>query len=513
MIERSAQADLKRTVVRGASVGSAGIFLKQALTLAVYIVLARLAAPEVFGTWAAASILAWFGGLFVESGMTAALIYRQDRLEEAANTAFLSSLASGLAVTLLTLALSPVVGLYFGSHEIAVIAAAVSGVHLLNAATVVPQTLLRRRFSYIRISVIEPILIIVFGATAMVTLSQGLGAWGLLIAYYTQDIAHVVLDWTFCGWRPQVRRASWAMWRELAGYARHVFAGEILRQFGDTFNTAMIGRFIGRADLAQYNFGSRLATQTGTPLTAASYMLFPALSRISADHKSFSNAVLKSFRLSCFIAFPLSLILIPLGEPLSVLLLGEPWRTAGVVAAGLAAVGGSSSLRAIAIEVFKSSGRPLHLPRIYALSALLPALAVVIGLPWGVSGIAIGVSIAYACVAAYAALFASRTAEIRRVDLARAVLPSAVASAGMAAVLFVLEHFAIHSDQHRSLVGFALLAAEVGLGGVIYVSLVSLIDSGTVSEFFRSARDAWRPASTPTVPAVTPELKSAIEGS
>ena len=102
-------ANLKRTVVRGASLATVGILLKQGLTLAVYIVLARLAPPKTFGVFAAGSVLAWFGGLFVDSGMSAALIYRRDRVEEAANTAFLSALAGGTVVTVITLALAPVV--------------------------------------------------------------------------------------------------------------------------------------------------------------------------------------------------------------------------------------------------------------------------------------------------------------------------------------------------------------------------------------------------------------------
>jgi O-antigen/teichoic acid export membrane protein len=138
MTEPLPPASLKRTVVRGVTVATVGVFLKQALTLVVYIALARLAPPTTFGTFAAASVLVWFGALFVESGMAAALIHREDRIDEAANTAFVSTLAGGLAISGLCAALAPVVGLYFGSHQITILAAAVAALHLLNSAAVVP---------------------------------------------------------------------------------------------------------------------------------------------------------------------------------------------------------------------------------------------------------------------------------------------------------------------------------------------------------------------------------------
>ena len=74
-------------VVRGAGITGAGVLLTQVITFASYIVLARLAGPAVFGTFAAAWTLVGFSTIFVESGMSAALIQRRDRLEEAASTA------------------------------------------------------------------------------------------------------------------------------------------------------------------------------------------------------------------------------------------------------------------------------------------------------------------------------------------------------------------------------------------------------------------------------------------
>src|SRR3712207_3830988 len=82
---------LTGTVLRGASIAIAGYVLAQLITLGFYIVLARLATPEDFGQFAAASIVVNVGLLFTESGMLAVLIHRRDRVEAAASTPLFST--------------------------------------------------------------------------------------------------------------------------------------------------------------------------------------------------------------------------------------------------------------------------------------------------------------------------------------------------------------------------------------------------------------------------------------
>ena len=88
--------------------------------------------------------------------MSAALIERQDRLEETAATATVATFAAGVALSLLALTLSPIVRFYFHSQDVGLVAAALSGRLLLNAAVVVPDALLLRRFSFLRTNVVDP---------------------------------------------------------------------------------------------------------------------------------------------------------------------------------------------------------------------------------------------------------------------------------------------------------------------------------------------------------------------
>ena len=89
---------LTDTVVRGVGLAGLGYVSAQALTLAFYLALARLATPKDFGQFAAGSMLVNIGLLFTESGMLAALIHREDRIDEAASTATVATALSGLGL-------------------------------------------------------------------------------------------------------------------------------------------------------------------------------------------------------------------------------------------------------------------------------------------------------------------------------------------------------------------------------------------------------------------------------
>ena len=83
-------------------------------------------------------------------------------------------------------------------------------------------------------------------------------------------------------------------------------------------------------------------------------------------------------------------------------LLGEPWREAGRVLAGLAGVTLALGFIQPASEVFKAANRPDLLPRLVLISSVGSIALMIAFLPFGATGVAVGVSIAFLLSAAYA---------------------------------------------------------------------------------------------------------------
>jgi PST family polysaccharide transporter len=473
---------LTTAVIRGAGVTGAGVLLTQVVTIVSYAVLGRLAGPAVFGAFAAAWTLVGFSTIFVESGMSAALIQRKDRLDEAAATAVVSTFAAGLGLSALALVLSPVLGLYFGSREIGVIAAGLSGLLFLHAAAVVPNALLRRRFSVIRFGVIDPINALVYGVVAAVTLAAGWGVWGLVIATYASALLRASIAWLLAGWLPDLRAASFAMWRELARYARSIVASEFLNQVSGIANTLLVGRFLGLAPLGGYRFGWRMATQAAILTGSAAYPVFPAFARIADEPDRFRASFLRAIRLMAVLAIPAGVALIPLAEQLAVVLLGERWRSTGHVLAALAGVTVCLPLLTLAAEVFKAANRP-HLVARVSLFLTVGSLAfMAAGLPFGVAGVAGGVSLAYALASVVALRGVGRVLvlPLRRI-VAELVRPS-LASVGMLLALTAFVEFVARVDNEPTGIRLAWLAAEILFAALSYGLILAVIAPSAVAE-------------------------------
>jgi PST family polysaccharide transporter len=462
-------------VLRGVGLAGSGFALTQLITLATYLVLARLTSPLAFGQYAEAAVLVGVGLLFTESGMLAALIQRRERIAEAANTALISTLLSGVLVSLVALAVAPLIGDFFRSDTVGAVAAAISGQLFLRSATVVPNAMLERELAFLRRTVVEPVAAVAFAAAAIVALANGMGVWGLVIGNYVQIAVDAVLTWLLARWRPRPRLASLAMWRELVRFGRHVIAAGIVQRVGEQADRVLVGRFVGTSSLGQYQYALRLAMAPfEATLAVASHVLFPAFARISEDRERLGAAYLRSLRWVMVAAMPASLILFPLGEPLTVVLFGDVWRPAGRALMAMCLFGAGNSLLSICLEGAKAYGRPAVLARVHLFMMVVTVGAMAALLPLGLNGVAAGLSVGAVAGGIYAALSFARIMALPLGRIWAQVWAPALAAAVMAAALYPIEHFVIQADAHGTLAGLVLLAAEGLLGATLYVAVLWL---------------------------------------
>lgn len=485
------------TVIRGAGIGAVGFLLTQVLALLSYVALARVASPRDFGQFAAGSVLFFVGTLVAESGMLAAVIQRRDRLEEAASTAVIATFAGGLGSGLLGLAAAPLLGWIFQSQTVGLVAAVMSGTFVLTSGQLVPRALLQRRFSFLRRVVADPLTVATFGTAAFVACWSGLGVWGLVVGSYCAALVEFTSVWALARWRPRLRLASFAMWRELIRYGRPVIASELSVHGVQSLRTLIIGRGLSTSALGQFTYAMRIAGHPYAALVnAAAYVLFPTFARIAPDEERLRAAFMRSLRWMAVLAFPLSLLLFALGEPLAVLLFGETWRQAGEVTRALALYSAGSVLAGLASELFKATAETSLVLRMHLLSAVLTIGLMLAWLPFGVVGVGAAVSVGAVGTMVYSLLRAATVLGVRARRLVAEVWPPAAAAIVMAAATFVVEEAALEADERTPALGFALLAVEAILAGGVYLGALLVLAPARASELVGAVRSGVKRAST-----------------
>lgn len=463
---------LAGTVVRGAGIAAVGHGGAQGLTLIAYIVLARLLSPSDFGEFAAASILLSAGSLLAESGMLSAVIHRRDRVDEAASTAVIATVSGGFALGLIAAASAPLLGLYFDSSTITAMAAAISGILVLRSIPVVPDALLQRRFSIVRRVVTEPVGVIAFGVSATIAAVNDLGPWALVIGYYALASTEAIITWAVVRWKPRLDQVSYGMWRELVSYGRHVLGGTAILRLGELVPVFLLGRFTGTAALGQYRYAARIsAAPFGAILATGSWLLFPAFARISHQAERFRASFLRALHATSALGMPAGLILIPLGVPIAVLVFGPVWRDAGEASAALCLLTGAASLTSVSTEAFKGVGRPELLVRTHSFSVVVGATAMIALLPYGLTGVAAGVSIGAVAGALYSVTKTRSVIGTTGRELVAEIWPSAIAAVLMAGVVWSAEN-RIDAESHGTGLGLLLLTAELLLAAAVYLSVL-----------------------------------------
>jgi PST family polysaccharide transporter len=279
------------------------------------------------------------------------------------------------------------------------------------------------------------------------------------------------------------------MWKELAGYGRHVLAGTFIDHIGLATTTVLLGRFVSTSALGQFRYAQRLGSvPQELAVNAGSYVLFPALARISHDQVRFERAFLGALRWALVAVVPASLLLLPLGQPLVVLLLGDRWRPAGEALMVLSFWSAPRAPASVAAESLKAAGRPDVLPPLQLLQTGLAIVFMLALVPFGLMGIAAGVAAASVLAEAFTVRRAAKVLLFSGRAVVAAVWPPYVAAVPMVAAVFAIDRLLVHAERHGIVVGLVLLALEGLLGIAIYLASLAVVARSTAAELVSAVR-------------------------
>ncbi|MDD7966715.1 lipopolysaccharide biosynthesis protein [Actinomycetospora lemnae] len=479
---------LGKTLRRGATISAAMLFVTQVIALSQTIVVARLLSPAEIGVFTLGTMFSNYLVTMAGGGMKAALIQRGEDIEDAANTAFWASVLTGVAMATIALASAPLLGMFFDDQMVGLIAAATCGTLLVHALLNVPEALMQRRFNFKRKLIVDPITSGSFALVAIVGALMGYGVWGLVAALYASQIATLIASWTLAGWRPGKGRPRYGIWREMAKFSFPLIVQGVSQNLRESAQPAIVGRLLGADPAGQFRYGKRIGILPGQAIIQiASYVLFPAFSRIADDAARFRRGFLRALRLLWTATLPLGVLLATIGGPAIVVLLGPEWAPAGVFVAAMAGFGPGTALNAVSGESIKGAGhsRLLHRVTITSLVIGIGGLFLLIWLGMGLLGVGLAVSLEGLVAGLVTLALARPLVGVSWGELGRVMVPPLVSSVVAGAAVAVLEHGLLHSASRSVPVGLLFLALDF----LVFLGLYLLVLSFTAPATVRELRD------------------------
>jgi len=449
----------------------------------VALVLARLLAPHDWGLAAMVLLFSSFVVVFTDSGLGTALIQRRDLTDEDRSTVFWTSVGLGLVLMVSGFALAGQLARFYGEPAIRHLFMVLSVGFFVSTLGTTQLALLVRDMQF-RLLELRQIAATVVGAVTGITIAlANFGAWAIVGQQLAEVTTSTLLIWYLSPWRPSATFST-ASLRRLGGFAGNVFGENLLYQGGRNLSSLLIGRFLGPAALGTYALATNVIlvpfSRIAGPLQQ---VFFPAFSRMSDDRERMADVWIRATRLVGLISIPSLVGLVILAPDFVQVVLGHRWSHATSVIQILALVGIVQSLQTLNGEVLLALNRAGWLLRFTMLWFAGSVGAFVLGLHWGILGVA-------ACYAAATALIEPVRAYITTRALGIPLMRFVSAFAGVVQATGVM---AVALVAGRS----ALVAAGVPTAArlIILVALGGLLYGGCC---------LWR------APEITLEVRSAI---
>jgi O-antigen/teichoic acid export membrane protein len=463
----SSVPDLRARVLRGLVwVGASQVGFQLTRALAA-IAIARMLSPDEYGLAALAIVFASLVMIFSDLALGAALIQRRTLSEADRNTAFWTTVASGVVFTALGIALSGPMAALYGDPRAEPLLVALSANFLVVALGATLLTLMLRDMDFRRTELLTLGGTIAGGVVGVTFAALGAGAWAIIVQQIAGAAVTTVLVWLRSSWRPRLMYSR-ASLRDLGGFSAYML-GQRMAWYaqvnGDTF---LIGRFLGTAALGTYAvaYNTMLvpASKIGGPLQR---VFSPAFSRIQDDPARIAATWARVARLMAAVCVPALAGLVAVAPDFVPLALGEQWRGAIPVVQILAWVGIVQALQALNMDILMARDRTRTMFRfaVFVTSSHLVAFA--LGLHWGVVGVATAYAISTTLVEPWQTVLAARCLGVSPAVFFRAVGSVFVAAGGMCAVVVAVRAGLVDAG----VAPVARLAACIAVGVVVYTGL------------------------------------------
>ncbi len=375
-------------VTRGlAWVGASQVTL-QLTRLVVAIVVARLLTPTEYGLAAAALVFASLVLVFSDMAFGAALVQRKTLTDDDRCTAFWITLGCGVVFTVAGFLLASSVAALYGQPDVGPLMAALSFSFVLTAIGATQQALLLREMNFRRLELMTMAGSLSGGAAAVVLAVLGQGAWAIIAQALVMAAVSSALYWHASSWRPRFS-FSRASARDLWGFSGYLMGHRFLYYLHQNADNFLIGRYIGPAALGTYAVAYNVmltpASRIGGPLQR---VLAPAFSRMQDEPERIAAAWARVTRLIGAIAIPGMVALVIVAPDFVPVVLGSHWDNAVPVVQILAWVGILQALQSVDVDILMARGRTSTLFRYSLFFCSAHVVAFIIGLHWGITGVA-----------------------------------------------------------------------------------------------------------------------------
>src|SRR5215208_2599130 len=358
LADEKSTSSLTQKTVRGVFWSYLSFLGGKGLNFVSTIILARLLLPEQFGLIGYCLVVIQYVDIINSAGINTALVARRERLQEAANAAFVANLLFGAVCFAIVWLIAEPVSIFFKSPEI-IPFFRVLGLSLpLTGLGMVPDAMLKREMKFQTILIADVSRNFMKGAISVGMALMGFGVWSLVWGQVLGVLTGSILSWILAGWRPTWHFHPEAT-RTIAFFGYHIILLETAGALRNNVDYLLVGRILGAAALGYYTMAYRIPELL---IRSLNYVLgsvsLSALALTQSEPGKMQAFYFGYIRFLSMFTFPVSVGLAFTSQVFIPLFLSEKWGPAIIPTALIALALGVASLGYVPGVLYKAISRP-----------------------------------------------------------------------------------------------------------------------------------------------------------
>lgn len=321
-------SDLKSKTIGGMlwSVARAG--WSSAVTLMLFIVLARLLEPKDFGIFALASIFVEVGRVLSSGGLGDAVIRAPEPDDRFFSTVFWLNLALSLIFASIIALSAPLYVAFLGAADGLSIIYALALTLPLGSLGAVHGAILAREFRYSMLTLQAMLSSLSSGMVAVTLALNGYGVWALIAQAFVGSFVSIAFVWSVTRWRPTLQFDIFVL-TSIMAFGASLAVTQLIWMLLVRMQDLFIGSFYGPAAVGMYRIAWRvielIANMLLGPIGSVSLVTF---SRMQSEPERLRYAYGQLINYASFLVFPMILGFAATATLLIPLIFGELWGEA-----------------------------------------------------------------------------------------------------------------------------------------------------------------------------------------
>lgn len=453
----------------------------QIIGLIVYALLARYLEPTDFGLVAMAMVFIAFTQIFVEQGLSVALIQRKDITDEHLNTAFWTNVVAGVILSILGMGAAAIVSNIVNQPKLLPVLQAISLTLAINSLVSVQMAIFRRNLNYKPLAYSAFASTVIGGIVGVVMAVNGYGVWSLVGQQIVTRITHVLALWYQSDWRPKL---SWRKkeFFHLYQYSINILGINILEYFNRYADNFLIGYFLGLELLGYYTLAYKFyQTLIGLLSGLASGVSFSVLSSIQTNIPKVRSAFYEMNAIMSFVAFPIFIGAGLLAPELFGIVFGPEWEKSVIVFQILMIVCLLESVFLFNGSVMLALGKPNWRLRLNLLNAIVNVIGFSIAVRWGIEYVALAYVLRSYLLSPLPLFLVKKLIQIDYRHYLKQLAPAIFSAVTMGLAITYFTKYVLLTDSDIATVVLSTL-----LGIAIYLPLSWLINRNPINKIYKT---------------------------